>query len=264
MKRILLFVSILFLSAGYVTAQSYMNEWIDFNKTYYKFRTGGSGIFRIPQTQLANAGLGAVNAAHFQLWKNGEEVAIYTSVNSGALPADGFIEFWSDVNNGEWEKRLYLDPQTHINPVISLFSDSVTWFLTVNTTSPNKRIIQTNNDLSSGLPVETSFMHTARTGFRNNYNQGFAAVVGEYVYSSSFDVAEGYSTAEFRADAPFTTTATNLFVAPGGPDANLYYTAAGRVLNTRTVKVNVNGTQVSEEEMNYFNYIKKTVTVFLT
>lgn len=264
MKRILLFVSILFLSAGYVTAQSYMNEWIDFNKTYYKFRTGGSGIFRIPQTQLANAGLGAVNAAHFQLWKNGEEVAIYTSVNSGALPADGFIEFWSDVNNGEWEKRLYLDPQTHINPVISLFSDSVTWFLTVNTTSPNKRIIQTNNDLSSGLPVETSFMHTVRTGFRNNYNPGFAAVVGEYVYSSSFDVAEGYGTAEFRADAPFTTTASNLFVAPGGPDATLYYTTAGRVLNTRTVKVNVNGTQVSEEEMNYFNYVKKTVTVPLS
>lgn len=270
MKRILLSISILFITAGFASAQSYMNEWIDYNKTYYKFRTGGSGIFRIPQSQLAAAGLGSVNAAHFQLWKNGEEIAVYTSSSTGVLPSNGFIEFWSNANDGEWEKRLYLDPQTQINPTVSLFSDSVTWFLTVNTSSPNKRIIQTNNDLSSVLPAESFFMHSLKVGFRFFYNLGFAAVVGttaagaEYVYSSTYDIGEGYTSNEFRPASPFTTTQSNLFIAPGGPDASLYYTSAGRALNTRTVRVRVNGTIVSDKEMNYFNYLKETESVPLS
>lgn len=260
MKRIVLFIAVLLISFHAVRAQSYMNEWIDFGKTYYKFRTGGSGIFRISQSQLAAAGLGSVNAAHFQLWKNGEEIAIYTSSPSGPLPSNGFIEFWSNVNDGKWEKRLYLEPEAQLNPHVSLFSDSVTWFLTVNTTSPNKRIIETANNLSSSLPVETSFTHTLITGYPNFYNQGFAAVVGDYVYSSSYDIGEGYTTGEFRPASPFTPTVSNLFVAPGSQDATLYYTSVGRALNTRTVRVSVNGTQVSEKEMNYFNYVKETVT----
>ena len=260
MKRIIRFIAILLISSQIVQAQSYMNEWIDFSKTYYKFRTGGSGIFRIPQSQLAAAGLGNVNAAHFQLWKNGAEVAIYTSSPAGVLPANGFIEFWSDINDGEWEKRLYLDPQTQLNPQISLFTDSVTWFLTVNTSSPNKRIIETANNLSSSLPVETSFTHTIKNGYRNFYNQGFAAVVGDYVYSSSYDVGEGYTTGEFRPANPLTTTVSNLFVAPGGQDPVLYFSSAGRALNTRSVSVSVNGTPVSSKEMNYFNYVKESTS----
>ncbi len=70
MKRILLLLlTVLSLSAG---AQVYNNEWIDYNKTYYKFKIAVTGLYRIPQTTLASIGLENTNADHFQLWRNGE------------------------------------------------------------------------------------------------------------------------------------------------------------------------------------------------
>lgn len=51
MKRILLLLLTAFhLSAG---AQFYNNEWIDYNKTYYKFKIGATGLYRISQYSLA-------------------------------------------------------------------------------------------------------------------------------------------------------------------------------------------------------------------
>ena len=70
----------------------YNNEWIDFAKTYYKFKVGATGLYRINAAQLP-AALSNVDASQFQLWRNGQQVAIYTSVASGTLPATGYIEF---------------------------------------------------------------------------------------------------------------------------------------------------------------------------
>ena len=259
LKNIILSCCFLMMG-GSAFSQSFMNEWIDHNKTYYRFRTGGTGVFRISQSQLASIGLGSVDASHFQLWKKGEEVAVYTSQPSGALSTNGFIEFWGEANDGEWEKRLYLNPDGHLNPGMSLFTDSVTYFLTVNTSGPNKRIVSTNNDLSSPLAAEPYFIHSLRINFRNSYNSGFAAVVGSYVYSSAYDIGEGYTSPDINNATPLTSNQSNLFVAASGPDASLYYATVGKALNTRAVRVVLNGTQISEKQMNYFNYLKDNIT----
>ncbi len=87
MKRILLLLLVTFaLSAG---AQVYNNEWIDYNKTYYKFKVATTGLYRIPQTALASVGLENTNADHFQLWRNGKQIPIYTSVQNGPLGSAG-------------------------------------------------------------------------------------------------------------------------------------------------------------------------------
>jgi hypothetical protein len=82
MKR-LLFVFLL-LSVVSANAQ-FNNEWIDFNKTYYKFKVGSTGLYRIPYSTLNSAGLSGTQAQSFQLWRNGVEVPIYTSIPSGTL-----------------------------------------------------------------------------------------------------------------------------------------------------------------------------------
>ena len=71
--------------AGSAMAQPYNNEWIDFSKTYYKFKVTADGLYRIPASVLAGAGLSAADAKDFQLFRNGVEVPIYTSVSSGPL-----------------------------------------------------------------------------------------------------------------------------------------------------------------------------------
>src|SRR5690606_30472887 len=98
MKKLL---SILFFFYSLAAlAQSYNNEWIDYSKTYYKFKVGSNGLYRIPQSALAALNLGSTDVLHFQLWRNGEEVAIYTSSQSGTLASGGYIEFWGEANDG--------------------------------------------------------------------------------------------------------------------------------------------------------------------
>src|SRR5688572_19355249 len=98
MKKMLLYL--LLIACFEAEAQVFNNEWIDFNKTYYKFKVGSNGLRRIPQATLAAAGLGSVPAEHFQLWRNGSEVPVYTSVPTGGLGATDYIEFWGQMNDG--------------------------------------------------------------------------------------------------------------------------------------------------------------------
>src|SRR5262245_3105712 len=97
MKRILLTL-LIGVSGLLTTAQTFPfnNEWIDYNKTYYKFNVGQTGLYRIPQSVLAAIGIGNIPAEQFQLWRNGREVALYTSIPSGPLNSTDFIEFWGE------------------------------------------------------------------------------------------------------------------------------------------------------------------------
>src|SRR5882762_10111792 len=98
MKRIIT-ILLLLVTLG-LTAQNYNNEWIDYSKTYFKFKVGITGLYRIPQSVLSSAGLGAIAADRFQLFRNGKEVPIYTSVASGMLGGSDYIEFWGQGNDG--------------------------------------------------------------------------------------------------------------------------------------------------------------------
>jgi hypothetical protein len=115
-----------------VAAQQYYNEWIDYSKTYYKFKVGSTGLYRINQPNLP-AALQSVPAEQFQLWRNGKEVAIYTSVSSGPLPSSGYIEFWGERNDGKPDKNLYKNPADQLSDRLSLETDTACYFLTVNT-----------------------------------------------------------------------------------------------------------------------------------
>ena len=92
----------LLLTCGLVAqGQVYNNEWIDYSKTYYKFKVGKTGLFRISQSVLSSVGLGNTPAENFQLWRNGAQVPIYTSVSSGTLSTSDYIEFWGKMNDGK-------------------------------------------------------------------------------------------------------------------------------------------------------------------
>ena len=177
MKRLLF---CLLLLTGFVAhAQVYNNEWIDHSKTYYKFKVGKNGLFRIPQATLATAGLGSVSAEQFQLWRNGVEVPIYTSVASGTLSGSGYIEFWGEMNDGKPDKGLYRKREFQLNDKWSLLTDSATYFLTVST-GTNLRLVPTANNIAGNtLPAEPYFMYTAGAYFRDRINNGRAVDVGE-------------------------------------------------------------------------------------
>src|SRR4051812_11723654 len=120
MVKKFLYLLILSAVAYSANAQTFQNEWIDYNKTYYKFKVGpfgydivsapiGRGVVRITQPSLAAAGLGDIPSEYFQLWRDGEEVRIYISKTSGILSSSDYIEFIGEIANGKSDKQLYSD-----------------------------------------------------------------------------------------------------------------------------------------------------------
>lgn len=259
----LLIMLVVLLATGFTSfAQPFNNEWIDFNKTYYKFKVGADGLYRIPAASLSTIGLNSTPAEHFRLYRNGVEVPIFTSVNSGILPADGYIEFWGLANDGTTDRILYREEQFQHRTKYNLHVDTAIYFLTVESSLPNKRFSSVNNDVASNtLPVEPYFIHKLARDYKERLNPGFAADLEQYVFSSSYDRGEFFSSNEIRQRITRTDNQTNLRPFVGGPDGTLQFGAFGNTTKTRRVRVELNGNQLYENSMNFFSDLVATVPV---
>jgi hypothetical protein len=247
-------IVLLLVSLG-LSAQPYNNEWINFSNTYYKFKVGVTGLYRIPQSVLAGAGLGNVPVQNFQLFRNGQEVPIYTSAASGTLGANDYIEFWGQMNDGVPDGPLYYNPKYQHTQHSSLQTDTAVFFLTVNATGNTFHYQNAaNNAGSSSLTPAPYFMYTTGTYFRNGgINLGYAQIVGEYIYSSSFDLGEFWASAQIAPGSPYSDQQNGLNVYNGGPNASIKFGMVGDADNTRTVQLAVNNTVVADTVMNSFN-----------
>ncbi len=262
MKKFLLTLSI-FVSL-FAQSQTFNNEWIDYNKTYYKFPVWTTGLYRISQPTLSSLGLGAVPAEHFQLWRNGEQITLYTSVQTGIMGSSDYIEFWGEMADGKPDKDLYRNPDYQLNEKWNGQTDTAAFFLTVNTSGSNLRFSPTPNNLSGPLPtVEPYFIHNEETFYNEIFNQGFGAVVGSTIYSSAYDIGEGLTSANIGTGGIRTVTLSNLHVfnGTGAPNAIFKLNAAGNSLTPRQVEVTINGSPILNQTMDFFDYIKATATV---
>src|SRR5687768_2611610 len=174
-------------------AQQYNNEWIDYTKTYYKFKVAENGLYRISQATLNEAGLGATPVQQFKLFRNGQEVALSSPVTSGQLPSNGYIEFYGEKNDGKPDRALYANPASQHSDKLSLQTDTAAYFLTVNAGANLRSAAVPNNVSGNTLPAEQYFQYTTGFYFKGKINHGFSRVVGEYVYSSSYDKGEYWS-----------------------------------------------------------------------
>ncbi len=264
MKRIILFF--LLISGLHAGAQSFNNEWIDYSKTYYKFKIGASGLYRINQPVLAGSGLGSVPAEQFQLWRNGQQIPLYTSVQTGTMSGSDYIEFWGDMNDSKPDKDLYRITDHQLNDKWSMETDTACFFLTVNPGSGNLRLAPAANTLPSALTPEPFFMHTAGKYYKEKYHFGYAAIVGDYVFSSSYENGEGFTSNDITANVTRTENFTNLFpyTGAGAPSPAIKVNAAGYALNPRNFEVKVNGTVVATQTMDFFDYVKVNFPVSIS
>jgi len=245
-------ILLLGLVSLHVGAQTYNNEWIDFSKTYYKFKVGTTGLYQISANVLSSAGLGSIPAEQFQLWRNGQQVAIYTSVPSGVLPANGYLEFWGVQNDGKPDKPLYKNPANQLSDALSLETDTAAYFLTVNPGGNNSRIVDDINNVAANvLPAEPYFIYDYRVDFQENINYGLPQNFGEYIYSSSYDKGEFWATNDIYPSTPYTKAAGNLYVAANGPNATFRMSATGNsYLGVhRTVQAFINNTKIVDSAL---------------
>lgn len=250
-------------------AQTYNNEWIDYSKTYYKFKVGATGLYRINQSVLATAGLNNVPVENFRLIRNGKQVPVYTSVNAGSLPANGYIEFWGEQNDGKPDKALYKNAANHLADKFSLQTDTAAYFL-VNTgsASGNLRLNETANNVSGNtLPAEPYFIHSLRKDFKDQIHRGKAVYFGEYVYSSTYDVGEFWSSADVYPSSnsggtPAVFNNALTYAAASGPTPLLNVAVAGSSIlgGSRRVGVSINGVEKINQSLGNFDAVLLTTS----
>lgn len=242
--------------------QRFNNEWIDYAKTYYKFKVGSNGVYRLSAVTLSAAGLGTADAAQFQLWRNGVQVPIYTSKASGAFNNTDYIEFWGQMNDGGPDKELYRNPSFQLNDKWSLLTDSATYFLTVNNSGGNLRLQPVANNVSGNtLPAEPWFMYTTGKYFRNRINQGLYYVVGsDHLFSSSYDKGEGWTSPDIIRNGTLTENFSDLQVASNGPVSRLKVALTGNAYNARRYTASVNSDSVLGDLLPYMNESVKEAT----
>ncbi len=264
MKKLLLILS--FFYSASATAQLYNNEWIDYSKTYYKFKVGRTGLYRIPQSVLTGIpALAAADVSHFQLWRNGQEVPVYTSNNSGVLAAGGYIEFWGEANDGRADQPLYKNAADQINASKSLFTDTAAYFLTINPGIANRRLVTTANTIPTDATPEPYFIHTAGIYPNETIHLGpYAGAVSEAAISASFEVGEGWTSSEIsETNKTRSFQLTNLFpyTGSGAPGARVSLNVVGNSPNSRTVIMQLNNTQVFSHLLSQFTYAKLSTSV---
>ena len=259
-KRLLFIVALIW--SGFTQAQPFNNEWIDYSKTYYKFFLGANGLYRINQSLLADLGLANTPAEHFQLWRNGQQVPLHTSVLNGPLGSADFIEFWGTMNDGRPDKPLYRNPDNHLNEAWSLETDTAAYFLTINPAGNNLRLFNAPNNLVAGATPEIFFYHTQGVYYKQRINPGYAAIVGSAIYSSNYDPGEGWTSTDIGFNGNRTENLTGLFPYTGtGANApTLRVTALGNAMNPRRFSIFVNGTQYDESTMDFFDYKRREVS----
>ncbi len=170
----------------------YGNEWIRYDRPYFKIAAAEDGVLRIPYETLAAQGIPA--DATFRLYAMGREVPLYLSNPSGPLAAGDYVEFFGKKNRAELDRHLYKNPDTELfNPEFSLITDTAFYFLTWDIAAPQTplRYQNTPNDLNNLPAKEAWFWYEEKlvnaAGLRKqDFND---------VQESAFLAGEGYGSA---------------------------------------------------------------------
>lgn len=242
-------------------AQPYGNEWIDYSKTYYKFKLGKTSLYRINYPTLISLGIPAsdLKGTAFKLIRNGQQVPLYVTTNNQFGPSD-FIEFYGEKNDGKVDSILYKNVSDQPNQLQSLFADSATFFLTLDPFSINSRHIQQNNDVLS-VPAAEKYCYYKTYYYYDFTKQSFSFLRGlpvspffPQLYNSDFDLGEGTGIGSFdntgfaglynQNIGGGSLTFKYLYTAP---DVNAYfYTSVVQGPGNHLMKTSINGSDTTE------------------
>ena len=276
-RQVLLILSV-FLFAHNYNAQTYGNEWIDYNQKYYAFKVVNTGIQRLNYSDL-NAAListgddiATLNTSQFQVFGREKEVSLFINDGGdGQFDAGDYIEFYAEKNNG-WLDSLLFDNPTFIgDSYYSLVNDTLNYFFTWNTATYNKRM-QVETDVSFGsYPEQVYCWKKNFTKHINLYAQG-----GKFqgLSSPKYEAGEGWMSGSFQTNQTFTTnvTTTNAYTLNASLKANVEAVSAsvssssytGAFNHNTQILVGASNTLIADTSYTGYHMIKKKVDIPLS
>ena len=124
-RAILLFIGVCCLLCQLIAVaqtNTYRNEWIDYNKTYYKIKIAKDGLVRIPTAVLTANGI-PINGAVLKMYRHGQEIPLFVSTN-GPMSDSDYVEFIGRKNDGTPDSKLFSNPKWQLSTDNSLFTDT--------------------------------------------------------------------------------------------------------------------------------------------
>lgn len=235
----------------------YGNEWIDYSKTYYKFKVAKPGVYRISRAALNSAGLpSSVLGSNFKLYRDGQEVHIYVSAEN--MTGSDYIEFIGRGADGLLDKELYADPAWQPDTRICLFTDTACYYLTYDNTGGHKRYTEATNTIPGTPPAAEAYnwttvgnyyknAHTEGPSYDTVTGAGSSPNPGNPFFSPSFENGEGLVAAimDRNATANLTLATPNVSAAVG-VNATLNTSVTTRSYRyNHAMNIAVNGSQVT-------------------
>ncbi len=208
--------------------QTYGNEWIDYDQTYYKFSIGADGIYKISHTTLSNHGIDVSNIKpqNIKLFKNGEEQQIYVHGESdGSFDALDYIEFIGYKNDGSLDEELYRSAAEHTNPFYSLYSDTAIYFLTFSNNASTKHLTSFSDKNFIGKSGDSHINYMVTKSFQGEFFAGIPNSNDPGQNFSEYTDGEGYLSTK---TSNLTEFVFNTPAAIAGKQAQLKVVAYGR------------------------------------
>ena len=247
--RLLLILLISVLTTHFAVAQR-GNEWIDYNKSYWKIKVGAEGIYRVSLSALPGVPAG-ISGANFILFRGGQEVPLLTTTN-GSMSTSDYLEFYGKKADGSLDKLLYEQPSFQPDDRISLFSDTAVYFLTYDNQTNHQRYGQAPNNIPGTPPAPQAFcMATTGSYFLRNFCEGRIIVSGEAIHQALFDNAEGYVDTLVPVGAPlsYTLPAPNAVNAPVNASFNGSVVRMTFEASVDNIKVYLNNQQIADSTL---------------
>jgi hypothetical protein len=197
MIKFSLVFSILFLFiTNYIYSQSLRSlngyEWIVPGKKYGKIKIAETGLYRVKMSELSAAGLDLTNATGtgLQVWNLGKQIPIYVSTNE-TLQSEDYFEFVGEKMTIGLDSLLFSNWKDEmLNTEYSFVTDSNTYFITVDSNTPNVRYQTVNPDYeTSSNPILTYYQHEEK----KVYTDIFYKIQHGLLQYSNFEQAEGWA-----------------------------------------------------------------------
>lgn len=203
MRRVLLATLVCWLAVYWGSAQRVIDgdtlfghEWLVEGQKYYKLSVAADGIAQVTGADLAAAGvqLSDARADQFTVYRLGKRVRVLerSAASTRLGPEDAFV-FVTQRNRSEFDRWLYTGSEDPLHPDLSLFSDTITYYLTFEP-GPHPRY-----SMGGGADFTAVQQTTLPAEETATWTQGFAdPVVNSTVARSSFSSAEGFTTSFSR------------------------------------------------------------------
>lgn len=236
-------ILLLLLLPFQLLAQSFGNEWIQYDQTHYTFPVTEDGIYRLDYATLnsANIPMSSFQSENIQIFGKEREIPIHVEDGGdNSIDPGDYILFYAEGNDGWLDSLLYENPTDIGNPEYSLYNDTLLYFFTWNTSANNLRFaIETDVNFGNYPSIADYILYSTQNLASSEYHEGERTT---YASSSFYTPGEGWGafrrngvSASYSPDI-FTAPTPSPYTGPGAPNA----TFQGRSISASNASGNPN------------------------